>query len=306
MDTVSRRFQKYFVGQLGDWCRAHQVRLIGHVVEENGAHARLGYGSGHYFCSMDGMDTAGIDVVNNIYPGKTEGNFWTAFNNYDTTFNHWGLSKMASSSANLDEKKQGNSICEAFGAYGWSEGLKAMKWITDAMCVRGINHIVPHAFSPAKFPDPDCPPHFYARGLNPQFRAFHQWSAYTNRVCDRISGGKHIAPAAVLYHAEAEWGGKYQPFEEVVKLLMQNQIDCEVVWSDILKDREKSSMKDGMLQINGESFRVLVVPYAEYLPHGLIERLRELAEEGLPVIFLKDYPERSYFGGEFIPQGTAC
>lgn len=175
MDTVSRRFQKYFVGQLGDWCRAHQVRLIGHVVEENGAHARLGYGSGHYFRSMDGMDTAGIDVVNNIYPGKTEGNFWTAFNNYDTTFNHWGLSKMASSSANLDEKKQGNSICEAFGAYGWSEGLKAMKWITDAMCVRGINHIVPHAFSPAKFPDPDCPPHFYARGLNPQFRAFHQW-----------------------------------------------------------------------------------------------------------------------------------
>lgn len=302
MDTVSRRFQKYFVGQLGDWCRAHQVRLIGHVVEENGAHARLGYGSGHYFRSMDGMDTAGIDVVNNIYPGKTEGNFWTAFNNYDTTFNHWGLSKMASSSANLDAKKQGNSICEAFGAYGWSEGLKAMKWITDAMCVRGINHIVPHAFSPAKFPDPDCPPHFYARGLNPQFRAFHQWSAYTNRVCDRISGGKHIAPAAVLYHAEAEWGGKYQPFEEVVKLLMQNQIDCEVVWSDILTDREKSSMKDGMLQINSESFRVLVVPYAEYLPHGLTERLRELAEEGLPVIFLKDYPKRSYFGSEFIPR----
>lgn len=120
--------------------------LIGHVVEENGAHARLGYGSGHYFRSMDGMATAGIDVVNNIYPGRTEGNFWTAFNNYDTTFNHWGLSKMASSSANLDAKKQGNSICEAFGAYGWSEGLKAMKWITDAMCVRGINHIVPMLF----------------------------------------------------------------------------------------------------------------------------------------------------------------
>ena len=51
MDTVSRRFQYCFIGKLGDWCRAHQVRLIGHVVEENGAHARLGYGSGHYFRS---------------------------------------------------------------------------------------------------------------------------------------------------------------------------------------------------------------------------------------------------------------
>lgn len=64
-------FRSILSDQLGDWCRAHQVRLIGHVVEENGAHARLGYGSGHYFRSMDGMDTAGIDVVNNIYPGRT-------------------------------------------------------------------------------------------------------------------------------------------------------------------------------------------------------------------------------------------
>lgn len=128
------------------------------MVEENGAHARLGYGSGNYFRSMDGMDMAGIDVVNNIYPGRTEGNLRTAFNNFDTTFNHCGLSKMASSCANLDEKKQGNSICEAFGAYGWSEGLKVMKWITDAMCVRGTTISFPMLFRRASFPDPDCPP----------------------------------------------------------------------------------------------------------------------------------------------------
>ena len=188
--------------------------------------------------------------------------------------------------------------------YGETDGY-VKEWNINkehAMCVRGINHIVPHAFSPASFPDPDCPPHFYARGFNPQFREFHQWSTYTNRVCERISGGKHIAPVAVLYHAETEWGGKYQPFEEVVKLLMQNQIDCEVVWCDLLTDLEKSCMKDGVLQINGESFRVLLVPYAEYLPQVLTERLREFSEEGLSVIFLKDYPKRSYFSREFIPR----
>lgn len=41
-------------------------------------------------------------------------------------------------------------------------------------------------------------------------------------------------------------------------------------------------MKDGMLQINGESFRVLVVPYAEYLPHGLTLSGARASEEGLP------------------------
>lgn len=38
----------------------------------------------------------------------------------------------------------------------------------------GNGHIcfVPRAFDPAPFPDPDCPPHFYAHGHNPQYRHF--------------------------------------------------------------------------------------------------------------------------------------
>ena len=307
MDAVSRRFGTYFIGQIGDWCRAHKVRLIGHVIEENGAHARLGYGPGHYFRAMDGMDASGIDVVNNIYPGRTQGKYLTMFNDYDTDFNHWGLSKMASSAAHLDEKKHGLAVCEAFGAYGWSEGLKTMKWITDAMCVRGINTIIPHAFSPKEFPDPDCPPHFYAGGNNPQFPLFHKWSSYANRVCDRISGGTHIAPAAVLYHAEAEWGGAYEPFEKVVKCLMQSQIDCDVVPADILCDREKTEIRRGSFSVNGEIYETLIVPYAEYLPPVMEDSLKELAGAGIPVIFVKEYPKRFYLREEFVPEeGMFC
>lgn len=66
--------------------------------------------------------------------------------------------------------KKGRALCEVFGAYGWAEGLKLMKWLLDHMLVNGINYFVPHAFSMKDFPDPDCPPHFYARGMNPQFR----------------------------------------------------------------------------------------------------------------------------------------
>ena len=46
-----------------------------------------------------------------------------------------------------------------------------MKWISDFLLVRGINHFVPHAFSP-DYPDPDCPPHFGAEGHDPQFDGF--------------------------------------------------------------------------------------------------------------------------------------
>ena len=63
--------------------------------------------------------------------------------------------------------------------------------------------LVPHAFSP-KYPDPDCPPHFYAKGKNPQWRYFRRWADYANRVCTLLRDGTHRATAAVLYHAEAE------------------------------------------------------------------------------------------------------
>jgi hypothetical protein len=67
---------------------------------------------------------------------------------WDAEFAYWGMIKMASSAAHIDPKKNGVTVCEAFGAYGWQEGLKLMKWITDHLAVRGVNFMIPHAFSP--------------------------------------------------------------------------------------------------------------------------------------------------------------
>lgn len=294
MDTVSKLFGENFTGQLGDWCRAHHVELIGHVVEENGAHARLGYGAGHYFRAMQGLDMSGIDVVDNLLPEQTDGYYSTLFNYYDCDFNHWGLAKMASSAAHSDPKKQGRALCEAFGAYGWFEGLKLMKWITDHLTVQGVGILTPHAFSPSEFPDADCPPHFYARGHNPQFRYFHVWSQYANRLCDALAGARHCAPAAVVYHAEAEWGGEAEPFEKAVKVLARAQIDCDVVCIDDLMSR--ACVQNGQLQLEQENFRLLVVPASERMDAAFAQKLEQFAAQGLPVIFTGHFPKAAYFG----------
>ena len=295
MDTVSRLFADRFIWQIGNWCDKHNVKLIGHFIEENGAHTRIGYGTGHYFRSSEALHAAGLDIVNNLFPEQTSGSYTTYFNCFDCDFNHWGLSKMASSAAHLDPRKNGTTLCEAFGAYGWFEGLKLMKWITDAVTVRGINFIVPHAFSPANFPDGDCPPHFYAGGKNPQWPYFHLWADYANRICRLLSQGRHVANLAVLYHAEAEWGGgKCEPFEKAVKLLAQNHMDCDVVWADLLLS-ESCALTGGKLVIAEEAFSALIVPYAEILPAPLLNRLESFAEKGFPVVFLRALPSRSYF-----------
>ncbi len=297
MDTVTKLFAQNFTGQIGDWCRAHQVKFIGHVVEDNGVHARLGYGAGHFFRAMEGMDSGGLDVVYHVWPDHTEGRFTSPFGYLDNRFFYWGISKMASSATHIDSKKDGETICEIFGAYGWQLGLKMMKWLTDHVCVRGINLLIPHAFSP-KYPDYDCPPHFYAGGHNPQWPYFSRWSSYANRVCDRLSHGIHRATAAVLYHAEAEWGGTYEPFEQVVQELAQNQLDCDVVPADYLVDETKSKVAGEKLWINQESYQVLIIPYAQSVSQKLAQTLLDLSEKGLPIVFMSGYPEHIYFQQE--------
>lgn len=294
MNVVSKLFARDFTGQIGKWCRSHGVKVIGHIVEDNGAHARLGFGPGHYFRSMEGFDTAGLDVVYQVWPEYKDGFHTTPFGYLDSEFFYWGLSKMASSAAHLDPAKKGITICEIFGAYGWQEGLKLMKWLTDHVCVRGINVLVPHAFSP-KYQDPDCPPHFYARGENPQWKYFRKWSDYANRVCHLLNGGTHHATAAVLYHAEAEWGGRYQPFEKAVRALMESQIDCDVIPGDCFADGKGLSAEDGRLHIGDEYYDVLIVPYAQCLPEALLAAFDRAAKDGIPVLFVDDYPEHVYY-----------
>lgn len=63
MDTVSRLYAECYSQPIGEWCRAHGVQYIGHVIEQNGAHSRLGQGAGHFFRAMSGQDMAGMDYV---------------------------------------------------------------------------------------------------------------------------------------------------------------------------------------------------------------------------------------------------
>ncbi|NLC68535.1 MAG: glycoside hydrolase, partial [Clostridiaceae bacterium] len=293
MDVVSKLYSQNYTNQIGNWCREHNVKFIGHVIEDNGAHARLGYGSGHFFRSLKGQDYSGYDVVYQIWPGRSSGKFTTALGYLDADFFYWGISKMASSDGHIDPCKNGITFCEIFGAYGWQEGLKLMKWLTDHVCVRGANFIIPHAFSP-KYPDPDCPPHFYARGANPQWRYFHIWAQYTNRLCHLLTGGKHIAPVAILYHAEAEWAGDYEPFEKVVKVLTQFQVDCDVVPIDTFMEGEPLvRIESESIIINKEKYGALIIPYAQYLPYMFINQIIEFAEKGVKIIFMRQFPQGS-------------
>lgn len=304
MDAVTRLYRDSFTKQLGNWCHDHKVMYIGHIVEDMNAHARLGCSAGHYFRSLDGQDMSGIDVVlHQIIPGFSE--YQTsascAGGVADPEFYHYVLAQLGASLSHSNPQMQGKAMCEVFGAYGWAEGAPMMKWLMDFLLVRGINHFVPHAFSPS-FPDADCPPHFYAEGNDPQFAGFTALMKYVNKVSHLLSNSVHQADVAVLYHAEGEWMNKCCMLtQKPAKLLCDNHISYDILPIDTVC--EQMQVTDGKLIVGQESYNCLIIPYAPKLPERFLEQVKKLTDQGASFIFLNEMPENADFAGTVVPLG---
>lgn len=294
MNEVTNLVRKNFSYQLGDWCRNHGVEYIGHIIEDNGQHCRTGSSLGHYFKSLEGQDMAGIDNIGGqVLP---QGEDSPTLNQYrrprNGEFYHYGLAKLAQSAAAIEPLKGGRAMCEIFGNYGWAEGVHLEKYLADHFLVRGINYFVPHAFSPKAFPDPDCPPHFYAHGHNPQYRHFGELMGYMNRVATLTSSGKSLCPVGILYHGESEWAkSDAMPFEKPLRALYDTQIDCHVLPQDIFTRKEFYNTKiDSSFTVNGQNYQVFVVPSTDYISKEATEGIVELCMNHIPVVFVEKYP----------------
>ena len=313
MQTATKLFEKNLSTLLGEWCRSHGVMHIGHVIEDCNCHQRLGMGPGHYFRSVGHMDMAGIDTVLHQYmPGMPELDHTAIagpYNYMDTEFNNHLLTRLASSLAHVSPLTKGRALCEIFGAYGWGEGVPMMKKMTDYMLVGGINHFVPHAFSP-KFPDPDCPPHFYGSGRNAQYKAFGQLMKYMERGAHVLSGGSCAAKIAVLYNAEAEWCGDLnEELQGLCRRLDEWHISFDLLWEDVLKN---AAVRDGcivMETVNADgpdtrTYAALALPCCKYLPDDMIEDIEALKGKGGAVFVLGDTPPAAAKSGR--PADLPC
>ena len=297
MDIATQLYRTCFDEQIGDWCREHGVMHIGHVIEDKSCHTRLGQGAGHYFRAVAGQDMAGIDVViNQLVPGIDRGRYSYFHGAWNMEFFTYALAKLGSSAARLDPKKQGRCMAEVFGAFGWHEGLREMKWIADHMLVRGINWFTPHAFSMAPFPDWDCPPHFYAHGNNPQWPHFGQLMRYMNRTATLLSGGAAARPVAILYHADAEWAGNAMPIECVAAELTRAQIDFDFVPAEAFEDegRYEISIADGTLAVNGCRYQAFVLPGASFIGAATARAVGRMMAAGVMVLVVDEVPGALY------------
>lgn len=310
MDTVTTLLRESFSLQIGDWCREHGVRYIGHMIEDGNAHARTGSSLGHYFRGLDGQDMSGIDDIGGqVLPqGEIEPKIGNLMQARDGEFYHYQMANLAASAAAIQPEKHGNAMCEIFGNYGWAEGVQLEKYLADHFLVRGINHFVPHAFSPAPFPDPDCPPHFYAHGHNPQYRHFGMLMGYMNRVSTLISGGHRAVTAAILYHGEAEWAGKAMLSQRAARVLAEAQVEFDTIPCDVFAEPERyKTVLGSTLKVNTQEYSALIVPQSRFVTAAFAKSAARLRENGMKVIFLNSLPEGIMDGDNALLAGlSAC
>ncbi|MBQ9544588.1 MAG: hypothetical protein IJV00_05635 [Clostridia bacterium] len=296
MDVVTRMYAENFTEKLAGWSNAHGVMYIGHIIEDMNASMHLGHSAGNYFRALDAEDMAGIDVVlHQVMPGQNEMMHTARIYDRiaDPTFFVYALAKLAASHSHINPKMKNRAMCEIFGAYGFAEGLPFMKKLADHFLASGINRYVPHAFTP-KYPDRDCPPHFWCRGMNPQFTLFGELMRYMQRVIHALDGSAHVADALVYYNAESEWsGGKTLLYFDVSKRLTQAQIDFDFISQDYALITEYN---DGKLVLNGNTYRALVLPGCEYITSALDEKLVWLAKAGAKIVFAGDVPKKTSDG----------
>lgn len=272
MELLTDCYARYFVGQLSAWCRERGVAYTGHIIEDMDAHTSVMCSAAHFFKAMKGADLASVDVVlHQIHSTENDLCFAAPIASpySDSEFFNYTLMKLASSCAHIDSLKKGRALCEIFGAYGWGESMSEMLYLANHCLVRGINYFIPHAFT-SEFNNPDCPPHFYAGGLNPSNNSYKLLFDYMRNIAEIFSDGKPIIDVAVLYHAQTEWsGGDFDACDVVAKELMQNQIDFDFVDFEALSC---AKIENAGLAIADNTYKILIVPYFEKLP----EEYREL------------------------------
>lgn len=289
MEMVTKLVAACFSEQNGQWCKEHGVEYIGHMLEDCDMNMNLGASMGHFFRGLSGQHMAGVDNIGGqvTINGQNAARHDSPACKDESGFYQYTIAKLGASHAAIDPKKMGRCMCENFGAYGWQSGPKEEKFMMDHFLVRGVNRYVPHAFTPAPFPDPDCPPHFYAHGENPTYRAFGELMAYSNRVCHLIDGGIPHPDVAVLYAAESVWAGNGSSNIPVCRALGQAQVDFHVIPADVFAPESEYPMQfDGKkLMVNGVEYRALVISGCTFLEKHTAEFVMEAVSQGFLVVF---------------------
>ena len=279
LDCFAESWGRTMFGGMSRWCREHKVVSMGHFMEHGRDMFDRDLSGGNMMQLQKYSDMGGMDLVcGQVNPGNRP-------------LGEYQMPKMASSIAHTYNKANDIAFCEIFGGYSQRLTYPTMKWLADWTQVRGVNFLIPHSFNPKAPFDGDYPPYFYNGGREPRWPLYRVWADYNNRLSLLLTGGRHVAPVALLHLGQSYHVGARQRPEELTSALQDVQFDCDWLQYEAWEKDATVSAKEIIL--HKESYQVLILPAVEVIPYPTLAKARDFFDKGGVVIAYGMLPSKS-------------
>lgn len=290
-EVVATLFVENFIGKLAAWCAAHGLALTGHTYEEPEC----------WLTAADPLRT----LRRQQWPGLDSLGGYKSYANL----------KIPASVPQLT----GGSVllCEAIGLLGgWECSPRLMKEAYGQLAIAGVTHLVPHGFfQTVDSPKVECPPSFFAH--NPYWKYYEQIAALTARQCWVNRLGPRVVETALFWPIVSWWGdaaggrGYGHPwqiasiasngsrpdsavFGSIIDTLMHEQLDVDVLDAQALAEGRAG---EGALHVAAQAYRVVILPPMRTVRRADLERLRDLAKQGVTLVVVGKWPACSVESG---------
>lgn len=288
-DTLSTLYMNTYFGQIYNWCAAHRIESVGHVLEDTLRFHRT-FEGGDFFKTMRYLHQAGIDQIGQRRFGLIN-------------------PKLASSAARMFGAR--HALSETFGAYGWGLTLQSMKAVVDWHATSGIDTEVLHAFYYSVEGDrkQESPPDlFYHQLWKDQFHTFVE---YASRALYLAGRGRQVADVAVLYPASAIMTeGDLTDFTSLARIeeyfltasmaIRAGQHDFNYVDELAIAGNPDLgvpvSQSGNRLNVNGHDYSVIVLPAVPAISGAAARTLEKFHESGGSIIAVGTLPVKATDG----------
>ena len=295
-DAVSEAWGRTLYGQMSRWCRERGVLSIGHFLEHGKMYLNQELCAGNIFQLQKYSDMGGIDAVfAQFVSGKRHG--WDA--------PVWQTPKMGSSITHVYGKPDDVTMVEIFGGRGQRLAYTEMKWCADHMYASGVNFLIPHAFNPKAPFDHENRPYFYNGGYEARWPVYRVFADYTSRLGVMLTGGRHVAPVALLFLGNSCHVGRFVTPEQMSEALQDALYDCDWLPYEVFEDTAELAGRE--IRLYKESYKILIVPPVEVIPYTTLAKAKAFFDNGGVVAAYGFLPTKSATLGRSSPDiGALC
>jgi hypothetical protein len=286
-NTTTAFYADAYYRQIHEWCRREGVLFTAHLLYEEWIRQMVRV-EGNAFRHYEHMDVVAVDHLYPVIGTREAPDQHVAMKLASSAAHHFGSDRL---------------ICESFGGIFMDATMQRMKWIADWECVLGVNVINPHGFH-YTFEGArkrDWPPSMFYQ--YPWWRYYEEFSAYTTRVSEMLTGGRHVAKVAVVWPINAMFAA-YLPdtrtqdamtveagLNILTDLLLRLHHDFDYVDEDVLAAAE---VVDERLRIADEDYELILVPPMPYIRESTVAALERFVAAGGRVLGVLEAPRRAF------------